>query len=574
MKMRKILIGILFLVFVTAACNRKNTPAGMPAKLIKTYDTAAYEYIFVEAVKQKVLGSPGDAIKYFERCIEINPESDAAYYQIAQILLGSGDVLNAKKYASKAVGISPDNLWYLMMNAGIYYQEKNIDSALIFYERAVKLYPSKDEIKLTLGNLYSESGDFERARDIFSSFDEKYGVNETTTTMFINALIKDEKYREALEKVGVLLKDDPDDIQYNGLLAEIYRGQGETNKAFEVYNDLITRNPDNPGIQLALMEFLLNQKNYSDLITLLKNVAANDRVEKERKIELFAGLIGMEEIVKDYFTAMEDAIFTLEKEYESDQIIVLLRPDLYEKSGKLSKAAERLEELSKAMPENYFAQEKLLLLYYDLQDMDKLLVKAEQVATKFNRSFLAKILYATAATEKLKYETALEELRKAEILAGDNREMLLQVLTMRADVYYRIKDFENSFKLFDEAIALNSEDLTILNNYAYYLAEQDLRIKEAEQMAKKVIETEKDNTTFLDTYAWTLYKRGKLKEAARIMERIINMGETDDAEWYEHYGFILRDQKKCAQAIRQWEHAIKLDSSKGHLNKEIEKCGK
>ena len=93
-------------------------------------------------------------------------------------------------------------------------------------------------------------------------------------------------------------------------------------------------------------------------------------------------------------------------------------------------------------------------------------------------------------------------------------------------------------------------------------------------MAKKVIETEKDNTTFLDTYAWTLYKRGKLKEAARIMERIINMGETDDAEWYEHYGFILRDQKKCAQAIRQWEHAIKLDSSKGHLNKEIEKCGK
>ena len=33
-----------------------------------------------------------------------------------------------------------------------------------------------------------------------------------------------------------------------------------------------------------------------------------------------------------------------------------------------------------------------------------------------------------------KYAIALEELRKAEILAGDNKEYLMQVLTMRADV--------------------------------------------------------------------------------------------------------------------------------------------
>lgn len=572
--MRNIIVGLAILLIAAASCSRKSATAVLPARMMKSYDTAAYEYIFVEAVKQKVLGSPGDAIKYFERCIEINPASDAAYYQIAQVLIGSGDPVNAKKYAARAVELSPDNLWYLMMNAGIHYQEKDLDSALMYYESAVKLYPSRDEIKLTLGNLYSESGNFEKARSIFSSFDEKYGVNETTTTMLINALIKDKKYREANEKVEILLRESPDDIQYNALLAEIYRGQGDNAKAFEVYNSLIKRNPDNPGIQLALMEFLLNQKSYSDLIILLNTVAANDRIERERKIELFAGLIDMEDIVKDDFKAMEEAVITLEKKYKDDQIVILLRPDLYEKAGNRIKAVSRLEEITKMMPDNYFAWEKLLLLYYDLHDMDKLLVKAEQVATKFNRSFLAKILFATAASETLKYETALEELRKAEILAGDNKEMLLQVLTMRADVYYRMKDYDNSFRLFDEAIALNSDDLTILNNYAYYLAEQDLRLREAEEMARKVIEKEKDNTTFLDTYAWTLYKRGKLKEAARIMERIINSGEEDDAEWYEHYGFILRDQRKCEQAVEKWNYALKLDSSKTHLSMEIERCGK
>ena len=141
--------------------------------------------------------------------------------------------------------------------------------------------------------------------------------------------------------------------------------------------------------------------------------------------------------------------------------------------------------------------------------------------------------------ETKNYDIALEELRKAEILAGDNKEFMTQVLTMRADVYYRMKDYIKAFETFETAIKANGDDLTVINNYAYYLAEQNKNLKEAEEMAKKVIEKEKGNTTYLDTYAWVLYKRGKYKEAARIMEEIINSGDAPDAEWYEHYGFIL-----------------------------------
>ena len=152
--------------------------------------------------------------------------------------------------------------------------------------------------------------------------------------------------------------------------------------------------------------------------------------------------------------------------------------------------------------------------------------------------FWLKILYANGALETKNYDIALEELRKAEILAGDNKEFLTQVLTMRADVYYRMKDYLKAFETFEAALKNNGDDLTVINNYAYYLAEQNTNLKEAEEMAKKVIEREKGNTTYLDTYAWVLYKRGKLKEAAKIMEEIIKSGETPDAEWYEHYGFI------------------------------------
>ena len=56
-----------------------------------------------KALKQKLLGNIGDALKYLEQCIKINPESDAAYYQMAQIVIANGDIKNGKKFAIKAL---------------------------------------------------------------------------------------------------------------------------------------------------------------------------------------------------------------------------------------------------------------------------------------------------------------------------------------------------------------------------------------------------------------------------------------------------------------------------------------
>jgi len=267
-------------------------------------------------------------------------------------------------------------------------------------------------------------------------------------------------------------------------------------------------------------------------------------------------------------------LMVMEANYSDDNIVPLLRPELLLKQNKDLDASERLEEIIKANPENYYAWEKLLIVYLQMKDYEKLIKKGEECATKFNRSFPAKLLYANGALELGKYTIALEELKKAEILAADNKDFMVQVLTMRADTYYRMKDYLKAFETFKVAMKTDDQDLTVINNYAYYLAEQNTNLKEAEEMAKKVIEREKDNTTFLDTYGWVLYKRGNLKEAAKIMEGIIKSSDKQDAEWYEHYGYILKKQNKCSEAVENWKIAFKIDSSKIQLLKEIQNCGK
>jgi len=569
----KFILFLVLILIVTSSCSRKAIPSLTTRKQGESYDTAAFSSVYVEAIKQKLMGNDGDALKYLEVCIKLNPESDAAYYQMAKIVLEHGDLNNGKKYANTAHSLDDKNLWYLMMLAGIYYQQRNIDSAIIYYQDAVKYFPDNENLKLTLGNLYTENSNFDKASAIFNSFDNKYGVNEASTVSSIKNLMAAKKYDEALVKAQLISEQYPDELLYSRLLAEIYSGKGDQLKALEVYEKLIIRKPDDGQLQLSYCDYLITQKSYDELIDILYTVILNSNVTREEKISLLARIIELPDLENKLQDRLMLSLLVLEADYKDDDVIPLLRPELLIRQSKLTEAAKRLEEIIKLKPANYYAWEKLLLIYLQLRDFNMLTLKGEECATRFNMSFLAKILYATGATETKKYDVALEELRKAEILAGDNKEYMIQVLTLRADVYYRMKDYGKSFEIFEETLKFNSEDLTILNNYAYYLAEQNMKLKEAEEMSEKVIDIEKDNTTFLDTYAWVLYKRGKYKEAAKVMEKIINSDEEPDAEWYEHYGYILMKQKKCGDAIEKWNIALKLDESKTQLIKEIKNCG-
>jgi tetratricopeptide (TPR) repeat protein len=283
-------------------------------------------------------------------------------------------------------------------------------------------------------------------------------------------------------------------------------------------------------------------------------------------------LIELPQFINNYGTQLQISIMVLEAAYKGDGIIAMLRPEFLVAQKRYDEAIQRLEELIKEQPENYYAWEKLLLTYFEKKDFTNLQYRSAECATKFNMSFLAKILYATSAAENKQFEIALEELRKAEILAGNNKDMVQQVLSQKADVFYRMNNFEMAFMTFEEALKINNEDLTTLNNYAYYLAEQNLKLKEAEQMARKVIIKEPKNTTFLDTYAWVLFKRGKTNEALKIMYSIIKSNEMQSAEWQEHIGYIYKKKNDCKNALINWQNAIMLDSTKIYLKKEIEKC--
>ena len=73
-----VFLALFILSFIS--CGKKLAPSETSIK-VKDFDSAAYNEIYVEALKQKLLGNGGDALKFLEQCLKINPGSDAAYYQ-------------------------------------------------------------------------------------------------------------------------------------------------------------------------------------------------------------------------------------------------------------------------------------------------------------------------------------------------------------------------------------------------------------------------------------------------------------------------------------------------------------
>jgi tetratricopeptide (TPR) repeat protein len=572
--MRKIsiFIAVIFFTSLLFSCNRKSALSLSEGRGKNSYDVATFDFLYTEGIKQKLMGNAGDALKYLEKCVEMNPRSDASYHQMAQISLQLGNTAQAKKYAVKAAELDEQNLWYMTFLGGIYYQERNLDSALIYFEKTVRIQPDNNDVKVTLAGIYTELGDYKKANEIYSYFIEKYGANENISLMIVKNMMNSGDLDGAELIIKELLKENPAEILYNGILAEIYRKKGLNDKAEEVYKKLLDLDSTNPQTLLSLSDFMIAEKKYDDLFVLLNIIAVNEKVTMENKIALLSKLIDTEDIVKNKGKELEVALRIFEEGEKNKDFINLIRPELYQKMGRKEDAITRLEEIIIMNPNIYFAWERLLILYSDTRNFDKLYIRGKECATRFNMSYPAKILYASAAMEKKLYEEALEELRKAKILAGNQNEMLMQVVSMEADIYYRKGEYDKSFVLFKEALEYNPDDVIILNNYAYYLAEQNKDIKEAEKMIKRVIEKEKDNNTFLDTYAWVLYKSGKTRDAIKVMEDIMARDNKPDPDWFEHYGYMMKSLRKCEVAINYWKRALELEPERIELINAIESC--
>ena len=119
----------------------------------------------------------------------------------------------------------------------------------------------------------------------------------------------------------------------------------------------------------------------------------------------------------------------------------------------------------------------------------------------------------------------------------------------------------------------NTDVTTVLNNLAYVLAENNERLTEALEYARKGLSAKPNNPVLLDTYAYVLLKNGRLSEAAESLAAAMQYFEQDGvavpAEVLEHKGMIKEKQGAKAEALAAYRQALK--AGEGRLSEKTKR---
>ncbi len=137
-----------------------------------------------------------EAVKTLQAAVKEDPQFALAYSRLAETDSALGYDSDAEKYSRKAVELSqqlPLAERYLI-EANHARIMKDNKKAIEAYENLAKTFPDNADVEYTLGNLYVEKGDYDKARSQFSKI-----------------LNSDPKNIKALWQMGVveIMKDDP-----------------------------------------------------------------------------------------------------------------------------------------------------------------------------------------------------------------------------------------------------------------------------------------------------------------------------------------------------------------------------
>jgi Tfp pilus assembly protein PilF len=367
------------------------------------------------------------------------------------------------------------------------------------------------------------------------------------------------------------IENRPDQFTLKGMMAELYRQSEEKDKAWSLYEELLEDYTDRPNLHLSYFDFLAEEKEYELMKEKAGEIIENEGITVEDKVSVIVRMLNIQEFRDKYKEDLEKVTKQFSTIYPDDATVVLLLSEVYSNTGKNREAIDVLKNFVNNDDSQYFVWESLLVRINEEGNNDELYTYSKECSKKFNKMPLPKMMLAFAAIEREEYDLGKEELEKVRILVNDQNEFIVQVLSLEAEIEYRQNRPGKAWSKFDEALSIDEDNALILNNYAYYLAEESIELKKAQKMIERCLEKEK-NATYMDTFAWILYKQSKYKQALEVMKEIFENVPVYDADILEHYGFIQAANNNCKEAVVLWQAALKADSEKKELIKEIKDC--
>ena len=552
-----VLSALVLLGTLVFSCSLFARSPRADAKNKKTLPRAEQASLFyLEGIKSNVLeGDSARAKAWFKKVLEIDSTHSPSLYELAS-LTALDQTEEALQYSLKANAIDTANTWYKMQLGRLLIATQRYDSALTLYDQLIRMNPNDPDNYRLKALLYDQLGQPEKALEMLETAENRFGIIELLASHKLQLLLNTQQFDRAMAEARMLVETFPYNEDNYVVLAELYAMMNMNNLAQENYDKALSINPNSMRALASLNDFYKRQ---NDNVRFLETASKLFRLKEfplETKLKFYEELFQNPSFVRNNFIQMGELVRTLAITSPED----LRTLELYAKYLIAGGSIEQALQLYKSHVTDSIPQKQI---FNDIIGMEAYLKRADSVDK-----------YTTIALERFPEDAELR-LQKASVTAymlekpqeaiplfeealkyAKTDSLRSVIYGAIGDNYHTLGDDRKCFKAYDKGMKLDTTNVSIYNNYSYFLSLRNERLDKALEWAQKAVRLDPNNPTFLDTYAWVLYQLGRYEEARIPMRQAISLDSDNNKELFVHYGDILYKLGDRYMASYYWKKAL------------------
>lgn len=547
--------------------------AGHSAVVAQSTDRKRQEQaslLYLEGIKLQNIGTLREAAKMYEAALRKVPEHAASYYRLSGIARMINDQQAALRYAREAYRIDTacrdyaDNYARMLTVTGDYAAADSLFTILL--ERD----PSDIETMSLLAILKLEEGMPAEALALVDTAEVRGGIRPQMVDVKRQALIRTERYAEAFDYMSEVCARMPGEASFRVQLAELAAALRRDSVALANYGAAIELDSAGLAPRMALAEYYRIKEMWPQFPEALVPVFAHADFPAKAKAEYFDTFVRTyPDVYRRYFVYMArlaDAALRVAPD-DPDAREFYVRNLIY--SGQYDLAHQFLTD--------WIAEGNAPLKFY--RDVIEMAQFREQPDTVVKYISLARERFPRDA--ELGMTILFTQFQSGDTLAAictaqevirysRNDSITSSAYGFCGDMAHLRGDNKAAYRYYQRALKLRPDSPVILNNFAYYLSEEQRDLEEALKMSARANELDPQNATYLDTQAWVLYRLGRYEEAQTLMRQALVLDATGSSELLLHYGDILYALGKSFMAKTYWQRALEAGADGKIIEERLE----
>lgn len=533
-------------------------------------DQRKFDYYYYEGINLKAAGKYDAAFDAFSHCLSVDSTASSVLYELSFFYMQLNRPEKAVELLRRAVDNSKDNFTYRMALASFSRSLGMFDEAVEEYQRLAKKYPEKTELNFYLADALAQKGDIAEAIEAYDALESAIGMSEALSQQKFRLYMEIEEKEKAYREIEKLADKYPMEARYSLMLGDLYLENKEMDKALQYYEKAHKVDPQNPYYIVSMSNYYEAMGDNAASEALIRDALVNEKLDVETKVGILSRYIirlqQTEKGMEGANTIFDDLI----EQHPEDIDLKLMYGSLLTAQEKNEEAEFQYQLVTEMEPGNSAAWQQLLNLALRSEELDEVIRICITCMEIFPDAPEYYFYLGIAYYQQDKYKEALKTYRDGiEIIPVENGRLRSDFYGQIGDIYYQMKQMDNAYAAYEEALKFNPNNVIVLNNYAYFLSLDKSDLEKAERMSLKAITIEPENATYLDTYAWVLFVKREYKLAKIYMERAIERDTTNSSELADHYGDILYMVDQKEKSLTQWKKAKELGKESEVLDRKI-----